>query len=69
MILARFYAAGVAVRAAQKAIKVHGGYGYSNEYPVERYLRDATGMALYEGTEEIQKLIIGREALGIAAFA
>jgi butyryl-CoA dehydrogenase len=67
--IAKFFAADVAVRAAQKAIKVHGGYGYSKEYPVERYYRDATGVSLYEGTAEIQKLIIGRETLGIAAFA
>jgi alkylation response protein AidB-like acyl-CoA dehydrogenase len=66
--IAKYYAAEVAIRAAQKAIKVHGGYGYSNDYPVERYYRDATGMCLYEGTAEIQKLIIGREILGIPAF-
>ena len=66
--IAKYFAAEVAVRAAQKAIKIHGGYGYSNEYPVERYLRDAIGLQLYEGTAEIQKLIIGRETLGISAF-
>lgn len=66
--IAKYFAADVAVRAAQKAIKIHGGYGYSNEYPVERYYRDATGVSLYEGTAEIQKLIIGRETLGVAAF-
>jgi hypothetical protein len=66
--IAKYYAAEVAIRAAQNAIKVHGGYGYSDEYPVERYLRDAVGMNLYEGTSQIQKLIVGREALGVAAF-
>ncbi|MBM4454726.1 MAG: acyl-CoA dehydrogenase, partial [Chloroflexi bacterium] len=66
--IAKYFAADVAVRAAQKAIKIHGGYGYSNEYPVERYYRDATGVSLYEGTAEIQKLIIGRETLGTGAF-
>lgn len=66
--IAKYYAAEVAVRAAQKGIKIHGGYGYSNEYPAERYLRDAIGLQLYEGTAEIQKLIIARETLGIAAF-
>jgi hypothetical protein len=66
--IAKYYAAEVAVRAAQKAIKIHGGYGYSSDYPVERHYRDAMGMSLYEGTAEIQKLIIGRETLGIAAF-
>jgi alkylation response protein AidB-like acyl-CoA dehydrogenase len=66
--IAKYFAADMAVRAAQKAIKIHGGYGYSNEYPVERYYRDATGVSLYEGTAEIQKLIIGRETLGVSAF-
>ncbi|MBM3173752.1 MAG: acyl-CoA dehydrogenase [Chloroflexi bacterium] len=66
--MAKYYAAEVAVRGAIKAIKVHGGYGYSNEYPVERYYRDAMGLCLYEGTGEIQKLIIGRESLGTPAF-
>ncbi|MDO8578278.1 MAG: acyl-CoA dehydrogenase family protein [Dehalococcoidales bacterium] len=66
--IAKYYAAEAAVRTAQKAIKIHGGYGYSNEYPVGRLLRDAVGLQLYEGTAEIQKLIIGRETLGIAAF-
>ncbi len=66
--IAKYYAAEVAVRSAQKAIKIHGGYGYSNDYPVERYLRDATGLQLYEGTAEIQKLIVGRETLGVPAF-
>ena len=66
--IAKYYAAEAAIRTAQKAIKIHGGYGYSNEYPVGRYLRDAVGLQLYEGTAEIQKLIIGRETLGISAF-
>ncbi len=66
--IAKYFAAEVAVRAAQKAIKIHGGYGYSNDYPVGRYLRDATGLQLYEGTAEVQKLIIGRETLGMQAF-
>ncbi|MDO8716568.1 MAG: acyl-CoA dehydrogenase family protein [Dehalococcoidales bacterium] len=66
--IAKYYAAEAAIRTTQKAIKIHGGYGYSNEYPVGRYLRDAVGLQLYEGTAEIQKLIIGRETLGIAAF-
>lgn len=66
--MAKYYAAEVAIRGAIKAVKVHGGYGYSNEYPVERYYRDAMGLCLYEGTGEIQKLIIGRESLGTQAF-
>jgi len=66
--MAKYYAAEVAVRTATKAVKVHGGYGYAKEYNVERYYRDAMGLCLYEGTGEIQKLIIGRESLGIPAF-
>ncbi len=66
--IAKYYAAEVAVRVGQKAIKIHGGYGYSGDYPVARYYRDATGLSLYEGTAEIQKLIIGRETLGMPAF-
>lgn len=66
--LAKWYASEAAVKAALNAIQVHGGYGYSDEYPVERYLRDAKVATLYEGTTQIQKLIIGREATGISAF-
>jgi alkylation response protein AidB-like acyl-CoA dehydrogenase len=67
--MAKYYAAECAVRAARNAIQVHGGVGYVNEYPVERYLRDAIAIGLYEGTSQIQKLIIGRELTGVAAFA
>jgi alkylation response protein AidB-like acyl-CoA dehydrogenase len=66
--IAKYYASEVAVRAARRAIKIHGSYGYINDYPVERYYRDATGLSIYEGTAEIQKLIIGREILGTSAF-
>jgi len=47
---------------------VHGGAGYVDDYPVERYLRDARVTTLYEGTSQIQKLIIGRAATGINAM-
>jgi butyryl-CoA dehydrogenase len=66
--IAKYYASEAAVRAARNAIQVHGGIGYVAEYPVERYLRDAIALTLYEGTTQIQKLIIGRDTLGIAAF-
>lgn len=66
--LAKWYASEAAVKAALDAIQVHGGYGYSDEYPVERYLRDAKVATLYEGTTQIQKLIIGRDATGVSAF-
>lgn len=67
--MAKYFASEAAVRAARNAIQVHGGIGYVAEYPVERYLRDAIALTLYEGTTQIQKLIIGRDTLGIAAFA
>ena len=66
--IAKYYATETAVRAANAAIQVHGGYGYIDEYPVERYMRDARVTTLYEGTSQIQKLIIGRYATGINAL-
>ena len=56
------------MRAATDAIQIHGAYGYSNEYPVERYMRDAKVATIYEGTSQIQKLIIGEHLLEIKAF-
>ncbi len=66
--LAKWQAAEAALRCGNRAIQVFGGYGYSNEYPVERYMRDARVASLYEGTTQIQKLIIARYATGISAF-
>ncbi len=62
--IAKLYATEAAVRCANTAIQVHGGSGYVDDYPVERYLRDARVTTLYEGTSQIQKLIIGRAATG-----
>jgi alkylation response protein AidB-like acyl-CoA dehydrogenase len=67
--MAKLYASEVAVRAANAAVQVHGGYGYVDEYPVGKYLRDARVTTLYEGTSQIQKLIIGRALTGESAFA
>jgi glutaryl-CoA dehydrogenase (non-decarboxylating) len=55
---AKFYAAEVAVRAANTAVKIFGSYGFSTEYPVERYYRDAKSYQIVEGTSNIQKMII-----------
>lgn len=66
--IAKYFASEAAMRAATDAIQIHGGYGYSDEYPVERYFRDAKVNTIYEGTSQIQKLIIGRDALGIQAI-
>ena len=65
---AKYFASEVAVRAANAAVQVHGAYGYIDEYPVGKYLRDARVTTLYEGTSQIQKLIIGRELTGENAF-
>ncbi len=65
---AKFYASEAAVRAANNAIQIHGGSGYVDEYPAAKYLRDARVMTLYEGTSQIQKLLIGRAETGISAF-
>jgi alkylation response protein AidB-like acyl-CoA dehydrogenase len=67
--LAKYYASEVSVRAANAAVQVHGGYGYVDEYPVGKYLRDARVTTLYEGTSQVQKLIIGRALTGESAFA
>lgn len=65
---AKWFASEAAVRAANSAIQVHGGAGYIDEYPVEKFLRDARVMTLYEGTTQIQKLLVGRAETGINAF-
>ncbi len=67
--IAKLYASEAAQRAADLAIQIHGGYGFSDEFPVERYWRDARVNRLYEGTTQIQKLIIARFATGIDAIA
>jgi alkylation response protein AidB-like acyl-CoA dehydrogenase len=66
--MAKLYASEAAVRAANDALQVFGGYGYIDEYPVGKLLRDARVTTLYEGTSQIQKLLIGRAVTGIDAF-
>lgn len=61
--MAKLYASKIAVECALEAIQVHGGYGYVREYLVERYLRDAKITEIYEGTSEIQRVVIARELL------
>jgi alkylation response protein AidB-like acyl-CoA dehydrogenase len=67
--MAKLYASEAAVRVANNAIQVFGGYGYIDEYPVGKYLRDTRVTTLYEGTSQIQKLLIGRALTGVNAFA
>ncbi len=66
--VAKLFATEAAVRSANAAIQVHGGSGYVDDYPVERYMRDARVTTLYEGTSQIQKLIIGRAVTGVNAM-
>ena len=66
--VAKLYATESAIECANTAIQVHGGAGYVDDYPVERYLRDVRVTTLYEGTSQIQKLIIGRSLTGINAL-
>ncbi|GAA2238921.1 acyl-CoA dehydrogenase family protein [Kitasatospora cystarginea] len=66
--VAKLYASEAAVRAANNALQVFGGYGFIDEYPVGKYLRDARVMTLYEGTSQIHKLLIGRALTGVSAF-
>ena len=66
--VAKTFCSEAAVRSADRAVQVHGGYGYSDEYPVGRYLRDARVLTLYEGTSQIQRLLLGRHLTGVSAF-
>ena len=62
--MAKLYASETAERAAFKAVQIHGGYGYSREYPVERIYRDQRLCSIGEGTSEIQRMVIARQVLG-----
>jgi hypothetical protein len=62
--IAKLFATEAAARHASEAVLLHGGYGYSNLYPVERYYRDIKGLQIYEGTSHIQRLIIARDVIG-----
>ena len=58
--MAKLYASEAAWRACDAAVQIHGGYGYTREYPVERFLRDVRVTRIYEGTSEVQRIVIGR---------
>ncbi len=64
--MAKLFASETAMYCAHAAIQIHGGMGYSRELPVERYFRDAKITEIYEGTSEIQRLVISRAELGAA---
>jgi alkylation response protein AidB-like acyl-CoA dehydrogenase len=61
--MAKVFASEAANRIAYKAVQIFGGYGYTKEFPVERFFRDARITTLYEGTSEIQRLVIARALL------
>jgi alkylation response protein AidB-like acyl-CoA dehydrogenase len=65
--IAKYYAARATMRACNSAVQIHGGYGYAREFDVERYLRDAKLAEIGEGTNEVQKMVIAREILRVAA--
>ncbi|HEX6387424.1 MAG TPA: acyl-CoA dehydrogenase family protein [Anaerolineae bacterium] len=62
--IAKLFATEMAARAASEAVLLHGGRGYSNEYPVERFYRDIKGLQIYEGTSHIQRIVIARDVIG-----
>jgi len=64
--MAKWWACQVAVRVVDEALQLHGGYGYLDDYPIERFYRAAKLLEIYEGTKEIQKMAIGRRILGMS---
>ena len=61
--MAKYYASEVCVKAATEAIQIHGGYGFTKDFPVEKFFRDCKLCTIGEGTSEIQKLVISRKIL------
>lgn len=61
--MAKLFASKAAVKASIEAVQVYGGYGYTKDYPVERLFRDAKVCEIYEGTSEIQKIVISRNLM------
>ena len=61
--MAKLFASETAMRVATQAVQLHGGYGYTRDYPVERMMRDAKITEIYEGTSEVQRMVIGAALL------
>ena len=61
--MAKLFAANTAMNVTTKAVQLHGGYGYTREYPVERMMRDAKITEIYEGTSEVQRMVISAHLL------
>ena len=66
--MAKLFASEICAEVALEAMRIHGGYGYSQEFPVERYYRDAPLMVIGEGTNEIQRLVIAKGLLARAGY-
>ena len=66
--MAKFAASEAAVRVTNRCLQVFGGYGFVDEYPVSKYMRDARVLTLYEGTSQVQRLVIGRALTGLDAM-
>ena len=62
--MAKLFSSEMASKVTDMAVQIHGGYGFSKAYPVERYYRDARATRIYEGTSEIHRIVIAREVLG-----
>jgi len=62
--MSKLFASEAAVRICNEAVQIHGGYGYIREFPVERYLRDVRVTTIYEGTSEVQRIVIARQTIG-----
>jgi alkylation response protein AidB-like acyl-CoA dehydrogenase len=62
--MAKLYAGDTAMKVTTDAVQIFGGYGYVQEYPVERHMRDAKITQIYEGTQQIQRVVIARQVLG-----
>ena len=66
--MAKLFATEASIRVADACVQVHGGYGYIEDFPAAKYLRDARVTTLYEDTSQVQKLLIGRALTGVSAF-
>jgi len=66
--MAKGFATEMAARVTSRAIEIHGALGLVEEYPIERYFRDARSLSIPDGTTEIQKLVVGRQLTGISAI-
>jgi butyryl-CoA dehydrogenase len=62
--MAKYYAAETAMEVTTKCLQLHGGYGYTRDYPIERMMRDAKITEIYEGTSEVQKMVVAAAVIG-----